>query len=229
MGLDIYVGTFTRYYNRDWLLITQQRFPGQVTVFRQGGEQPKQDPEEVRNAIHVWAAGLASGLKVENLWSEDDSLPYFTDKPTWEGYSALLYWAACEDQGIDPLAKPVVADDALSEPIFERYKDKSVSTRYDQLLLDEELWLPIEAPYVFGTLDPAGKRRTFGNCRQLTAELDLLNSRTWKANTATLEQWRHDCFEHNAGIEAGARFAFAVMRYLAGEAVTHNLPMLLDY
>jgi hypothetical protein len=230
MGLDVYVGTFTRYYQRDWLTIVQQSFPGQVRVVRPNEEEPP-DPAAVPASVTAWCENIRRGLGLESLWSEDAAQPYFTDKPAWDGYGGLLLWAAFDDQGIDPRCRDdlVTADNWRSDPVFKRYADRQVKTRYAQLLLNEEIWLPIPGPSVFRTTDPAGYERSFGNCRRLLDELELLNERTWKADARASEVWGRDGLQHGSRIEAAARFGWSLMHRLASEAVKHNLPMILDY
>lgn len=231
MGLDIYVGTLTRYYQRDWLTAVQQAFPGKVEVVRPDGDNEQADPEEVREVVALWTQGLAAGLKLDALWGEDHEQPYFTDKPAWDGYGALLWWAAYDDQGIDPRARPasITTENCLDDPAFERYTDRRVETRYSQLLLGEEMWLPIPSPSVFGGVDVAGNSRMFGNCAKLLGQLNLLNERTWNVDIATGEALRREGCERGSGLEASARFGWAVMRHLAHGAVQHQLPMILDY
>lgn len=230
MGLDIYVGTFTRYYQRDWLTIVQQRFPDQVNIVRPPG-QVQLDPETVRQAIADWIQDLAQGLNCPSTWSEDSSKPYFTDKPAWDGYGGLLLWAACEDQGEAPSERhgAVTTQSWCEDPLLTRYQNLGVETRYPQLMLGEELWLPIQTPSVFKSVDAAGTNRVFGNCRQLLTELDMLNDRTWKADEEMRLKWLREGCDHGSPLEGAARFGWAVMRTLTEEAVRHNLPVIMDY
>jgi hypothetical protein len=232
MGLDIYVGTFTRYYRRDWLTIVQQSFPGRVDIVRSPENAAgTADPKEIQQIVADWAAGLSLSLKLSSPWSEDDQRPYFTDKPAWDGYGALMLWAAYEDQGISPGLhhQPITTQNCMDDPVLKKYDDRRVDTRYAQLLLGEEMWLPIPSPSVFRSVDAAGNERMFGNCGKLLAELDLLNSRTWKATPETADAWRREGCEHGSSLEVAARFGWAVVHGLAGHAVAHRLPMILDY
>jgi hypothetical protein len=108
MGLDIYVGSLTRYFTRDWKTIVQQlaergEIP-QVQVVR--ANEPKNvvtDPEQVRSAVVGWRQGLSTGLAQHITapldWDESGFTPYFTDKPAWDCYGALLLWAAYSEHG----------------------------------------------------------------------------------------------------------------------------------
>lgn len=232
MGLDIYVGTLTRYYVGDWMTTVQQAFPDQSqTVF---DDPPPYDPafqDDVRAAIARWSSQLAQGLNLESISREDPAAPYFTDKPAWDGYGGLVLWAAYDDQNIAPEHRcaTVTVDSWSREPVLQRYATPPSGLRYPQLLRGIELWLPISRETVFKTPDPAGKQRMFGSCNTLLAELNLLNQRTWKADTATRDRWRQEGLEHGSSLEAAARFGWSVMHSLATEAVQHQLPIILDY
>lgn len=230
MGLDVYVGTFTRYYQRDWQTIVQQSFPGEVRVVRADeGDQPA--PEEVRAAVESWCGEMARSLKLPSIGTEDPKAPYFTDKPAWDGFGGLLLWAAYDDQGLDPAQRreAVTTENWTEDPALERYADFGINTRYPQLLLGEEMWLPIPSPSVFKSQDPAGNPRVFGNCRKLLDELDLINQRTWHADLATRDRWGRDGLEHGSPLEAAARFGWSLMHRLATQAVSHDLAIILDY
>lgn len=232
MGLDIYVGTLTRYYLRDWLTVVQQAFPDQSQMVF--ANPPPSDPasqDDVRAAIARWSSQLAQGLNVESISREDPTAPYFTDKPAWDGFGGLVLWAAYDDQNVAPEHRcaTVTIDSWSQEPVLQRYATPPKELRYPQLLLGVELWLPISGPSVFRTLDPAGNERMFGNCNKLLAELNLLNQRTWKADTATRDRWRHEGLEHGSSLEMAARFGWSVMHSLATDAVQHQLPIILDY
>jgi len=105
MGLDIFVGSYTRYYAGDWETVVQ-RYGWQnglpvEGVQRSHGPDAVTDPEQIRPSIVAWRDQLSAGLG-DNLdrpldWDESASAPYFTDKPAWDGYAALLLWASYAD------------------------------------------------------------------------------------------------------------------------------------
>ncbi|MFA6046330.1 MAG: hypothetical protein WC718_15205 [Phycisphaerales bacterium] len=229
----MYVGTFTRYYQRDWKTIVQQRFPGAKIVrpSAQGDQVEAPNPEEIRHAVIRWRSGLSTALGLEHSWSEEDSKPYFTNKPAWDGFGALLLWAAYDDNGIDPLTRrePVRVDNWTSDPALARYRDLKAETKYPQLLLGEEMWLPIPAPSVFRSVDLFGTQRTFGNCESVLRELELLDRRTWNVIGAVDDERLKNGVENGSSLEAAARFGWEVMHTLAQEAVRHGVPVILDY
>jgi hypothetical protein len=154
----------------------QQSFPSRVQVVR-ADDTVQLSPAEVQEAVAAWANGLANGLNLPSISSEDAAMPYFTDKPAWDGYGGLLVWAACSDQGLDPARRrgPVTIDNRAEDPALKRYADWTATTQYPQLLLGAEIWLPIPSPSVFTSVDVAGNERMFGNCGKLLSELDHLN------------------------------------------------------
>ena len=108
MGLDIYVGSLTRYYTGDWLTAVQrfgQDSGIEVAVVRAdpGPQDAVTDPAEVRAAVVDWQAGLAAGLGCAVDWPEGLELPYWSDKPAWDGYGAVVVAAAYE---VEPDLRP---------------------------------------------------------------------------------------------------------------------------
>lgn len=82
---------------------------------------------------------------------------------------------------------------------------------------------------MFGAQWVTGDARRFGACGALVSQMDDLNGRTWRATPADLAEWRHAGADFGAPLEVAARFAFALMRDLAGKATDNRLPMLLDH
>jgi hypothetical protein len=235
MGLDIYVGSFTRYYAQDWETVVQKvgREHGHpVTVIRQTTAEAITDQAQIRPAIVAWRDGLNAGLG-DNLdapldWDEAESAPYFTDKPTWDAYSSLLLWAAYAEN--QDLARPhAYVEDLESDPAYRRSREPGFKTAYSQLIRGAEVWLPARFDFTFTAQDPAGNEVVFGSSVALADQLELLNQRTWNASNGSILEWRFGGADYQAPLEIGARFAFAVLRDLARHANTHRLIMKLDY
>jgi hypothetical protein len=236
MGLDIYVGSLTRYYARDWETVVQQygRESGMpVDVVRPNEpEDAVADPNEIRADVLAWRESLSKGLG-GNLsgpldWDESPESPYFTDKPAWDCYSSLLLWAAYSEH--PDLVRPVdCIEDWTKDEAYGRSADREFRTRYPALLRNTEIWLPSDFRFTFPAADVSGNTITFGSAVSLRDELIELNARTWRADNSTLAAWRKAGAEHLAPLEAGARFAFAVFIDLASAAVEHKLVMKLDY
>jgi hypothetical protein len=89
VGLDVYVGSLTRYYAREWESTAQQPARDMGVEFpmlrQRDAPDAISDPEQIRPAVFAWCEALSQGL-AENLpnaldW-HDPASPYFTDKPT---------------------------------------------------------------------------------------------------------------------------------------------------
>ena len=132
MGMDIYSGTLTRNYSRYWTNITQQLAEenGQKCVVTDGcGNEikPVEDPaeiEQIREAVSTWAENLTASLPTDKpmpIWDETTDKDYYTDKPDWEAYGALIMLQACQSLNC-PLPEYVESGwNAYDEPFWRRY------------------------------------------------------------------------------------------------------------
>lgn len=101
MGLDIYAGTLTRYFTRNWKTHVQKmaEIKGyKFCLYHPKGElKPIEDPAQIREIHHAlcqWRDELGSTIQPNlpaPLWDEDTDEEYFTDKPGWLAYSALVF------------------------------------------------------------------------------------------------------------------------------------------
>ena len=102
MGLDIYAGTLTRYYSHNWKTVVQQWAEKNGYTFNRitpdgdpvdDGEELS--PAEVLAAVENWrdqilAAIARPGQEPYTPWPEDNEKPYYTDKPDWDAFGAML-------------------------------------------------------------------------------------------------------------------------------------------
>ena len=238
MGLDIYVGSLTRYYLRDWETVVQKygREQGlKVQVVRPAAEQVEQvqqaSPMEVLSAVTGWRSGLNESLS-EHLstpldWREGTDGQYFTDKPAWDGYCSLLLLAAYDEH--PNMTRPGKSQSDWSEdPAFKASTADNFKSQYSTILFPE-LWLPIPFNFVFRAPDVAGKEAWIGSSITLLQQLRNLNDRTCRGTPDQISQWRRDNFEKDDPFEAGARFGLAIFLELTSESAMHTLPMKLDY
>ncbi|MDQ3822374.1 MAG: hypothetical protein M3321_03940 [Actinomycetota bacterium] len=246
MALDIYVGTLSRYYARDW------QTPGEraaaelgiahETVFEHPPEEGVTDPAEIRSAVLAWRQALAEELGVVLDWSERDDAPWFSERPAWDGWTALLLHAAYEER--PELERPAaVADDALDRDpawlavtgqrrglrrFFGRKDDTPSETRYD-VLYYPELWLPGVSSVVYAVLDTAGNEIALGGVEALLAALEDLNERTFALGEPEIDHHRRNAEDVDALFEAKARWGLGTALWCAARAAEHRLPMKLDY
>jgi hypothetical protein len=258
MGLDVYVGTLTRYFAGDWELATAKaaREMGiDLQVVRENEpEDAIMDPDEIRPAVLQWRDALSEALGLPLEWPEDDDAPYFTDKPDWSGFTSLLLLAAHEEHPEIPLPQTVPDDPpkhallrAVSSGkrgLLRRRKEPEQPPRYASLY-HAELWLPAETDAVWTVPFLNGEEMTMSSTRTLLADLHDL-ARRLDATPADLEEWRRNggvgevvgtvemngqSFEQLApgSVEELGRFALALLLELAEQAVDHRLPVKLDY
>lgn len=236
MGLDVYVGSLTRYYARDWETVVQRhaRETGmELHVLRPNDpEDIVTDQNTIRAAVETWRGDLTTALG-DNIqspldWDESPESPYFTDKPAWDCYSSLLLWAAYLEH--PDLARPTACVEHWAEDeAFKRSASANFQTEYPALLGNTEVWLPANFKFTFVATDLAGNNVNFGSVLALREELADINARTWRADNPTLTAWRREGAGYLAPLEGGARFAFSIFSELANAAVEHRLVMKLDY
>jgi hypothetical protein len=190
------------------------------------------DPAEVASAVRDWQVALGAALKTHLAgpfeWRDTLESPYFTDKPGWDGYTALVLWAAhAEHSGY---SLPAIAPEEWTpDPAYQLALKEGSEGRYSQLLLGPELWLPPAFSFVFQAKDLTGNPVEMGSVPTLLNQLHQLNDRTWKASAADIEEWRGNGADFGAPLETSARFTYAVFRYCAEGALAHSLPIKLDY
>jgi hypothetical protein len=255
MALDVYVGTMTRFYRREWENVAQRmaREQGiQYTIIHAGGP-PEAPPSanEVRGAVAAWCSSLSAGLAAHGCapleWNEDDTQPYFTDRPAWVGYTALLVWAAHTEHADLPMPIEVPeswADDAA----YQRSQQPEFRSRF-RTILEPQLWLPVEFPFVFEaptihSEDPARIGSTFTLKQQLDDLLALSDNglRTDRPSSSPNRDSAERSFigrllghrpiqpqSQQSDLAAAAGAALRIFRTLAEDACEHRLPILLDF
>ena len=236
MGLDVYVGSLTRYYSQEWETVMQKHAREKGIPFKvvrsNEPEEAITNPDEIRADVIDWRENLSRELGnylSEPLdWNESPRSPYFTDKLGWDCYSSLLLWAAYSEHP-DLVCPKDCIEDWTKDEAYQRSSDLEFDTRYPSLLSNTKIWLPVDFRFTFASSDLAGDTVNFGSTVALRKELNELNSHTWGADNSVVAVWRKEGADHLAPLEVGARFAFAVFFELAGAATEHKLIMKLDY
>ncbi len=261
MGLDIYAGTMTRYYSRNWKTIVQQLAEANghkcELIGNDGNEiKPLEDQaqiSEIRDTICDWAEKLASALEsfdtpvTHPLWDETNEGDYFTDKPDWEAFGALVMLQACHIQNC-PLPEYVESGwSAFDEPVVK----KSMSQKSGvSLLSNVGHWLPIDDNAMFKVNLPNGDEARVATLKLLKNELDELNRQICKADEQTIHSWRDDKYyipvkqkksKSISGIlfrkkprkryrtEELAQSAFSILYQAVNFAIENQVSLLLDY
>jgi hypothetical protein len=238
MGLDIYVGSLTRYYTGDWETAVQQA--GQMmglevhTVRPQRDEETVTDTAVVGEVVDLWMKALAKGLEAHLggapcTWEEEPFSAYFTDKPAWDCYGSLLLWAAHAEH--PELERPgAFVENWHEASALVASNAEGFDTQFGHLLRTGlELWLPVDFPFTFVAEDVTGRKVGIGSSPALRRQLDRLNEMTWRADEETIRGWRKRCPEYRSPVEEGARFAFEILWRLSRHAVEERLPMKLDH
>jgi len=237
MGLDIYVGSLTRYHTRNWQTILQQLGPQAgltVKVVRVGepANQKTPDPKVVRAAVEKWRSGIAQALKQPLAWSESDDTPYFTDKPNWSAFGAVHLLAAYLEHPSEKMPETLPGgwqQDKVLLACKAAATAKNTGTRYAQLYFPE-FWFPASFPFVFKTNYVTQNEMSFGSAPALLAILRQINDHAFGASREEVRQWRKG---ESAGggtpFQSSAKFGLSILMELAEQSTLHQLPMKLDY
>ena len=237
MALDVYVGSLTRYYSGDWQNAAEK-------IARERGIQDHvgkpESGRDKRPAVIAWRRklGVSLGERIESPfnWDESAEAPYFTARLGWDGFGALVLWAAYAEHATlrCPAELPDEWDDdhALTRSNVEGFK-----SRYSHLVRKIELWLPQPFDFTFEAEDAGGRRTVIGSAATLRRQLADLNAATWRAGKDVVAGWQMarpvaDPAAHlpgGAALEDRARFASSHLCHLVKQACQHELPMKLDY
>jgi len=261
VGLDIYAGPVSRYAGAGWQTIVQQAgaAAGMPVITVRPGEsmqealqralaEPGDAPiREIRmtdvqprtQPIAEWKAGVLRTLGLNEEWDDRPDGEYYTDKPGWEGYGAVVLLAAYDEHPeLAPGAKVkrlfgsrtvrAVAPDQFGEA--EAYRAAVESPALYPTLLRAEWCLPISGgPALFAAPTPTGKQVTMGHVDRLLGELTLLNERTLKLSPADMEAARQAGPTDPGSLEGMVRFGLSVVMPTAEFAAKNRVAWIMDY
>jgi hypothetical protein len=236
MGLDVYVGALTRYFAGDWERIADRtsgkRGRAIGTAQPRVAGAPKKDRERIQDSVLAWrrtlAGALAPYLAEPLAWNETPEAPWFTDRPGWDGFGALVLWAAYAEQPTlrRPAALPTEWDE---DAALVRSNAEGFRSRYSHLVRNVELWLPTTLDFTFESEDVDGRRIIVGSSTTLRRQLGELNAATWKMDEDGTAALAREPSRGRATLEDAARHSMAVMSVLVRQAVRYRLPVKLDY
>jgi hypothetical protein len=221
VGLDVYVGSLTRYYVEGPADVVERIARHQDITVSDG-----QDAEEViRAAVLRWREGLSRWLgdRLDGPldWDESAPAPCFTDKPGWDGYGGTLLLAAHDEHPELPPPAQVSAD-WPDDPAYQAASAPGAGSRYHQLLTPE-LWLPCRFAFTVRTQDLTGEEVELGSSVALLDQLELLSSRY------RLDGQPPDEPADGHTLSAAAGNGLTVLRRLAERSVVNRVPMKLDF
>lgn len=258
MGLDIYAGTLTRYYAQNWKTVTQQYAEAQGWTFQRitpnGPSEPEEEmnPAEIQADMEEWRdqilAMIHSGTgRQYTPWVENNEKPYYTDKPDWDAFGALLLYTAAVLQKEE--LPPVVEKnwDFNNHPLIQRFLEDEERAQSWSLFQGVTWWLPVEDSFYFQAPLPNGDTMTVATSGLLTAELKRINELGWQADEDTILSWTktegypadmetaadgsvNKAEEHTQyDTESLARFAYSIMWQAVCFSMEQGVPLLMDY
>jgi hypothetical protein len=221
VGLDVYVGSLTRYYVEGSADVLE-RIARHLEVPPRDGQHPE---GVIRAAVVSWRDGLSRWLGDRLAgpldWDESAPAPCFTDKPGWDGYGgALLLAAHDEHPELPPPA--VVSADWPDDLAYQASSARGAGSRYHQLLTPE-LWLPCRFEFTVRTRDVTGEEVELGSSMALLEQLRLLAARH------RLDGRPFDPATDGHSLSAAASNGLAVLLSLAERSVANRVPMKLDF
>ena len=135
MGLDIYAGTLTRYYLTTGKLLFssgRKKMDGAFKKITPDGEaadnEEEMSPAEIQAAVENWRDQILSAISQPGQppytpWPEDNEKPYYTDKPDWDAFGAMLLVAACihtMSRCLPPWRRTGTSGNILWSPVLHR-------------------------------------------------------------------------------------------------------------
>ena len=101
MGLDIYAGTLTRYYSHNWKTVVQQWAEengysfNRITPDGEPADDEELSPTDVQAAVENWRDQILAAISQPDQppyapWPENNEKPYYTDKPDWDAFGAIV-------------------------------------------------------------------------------------------------------------------------------------------
>lgn len=258
MGLDIYAGTFTRYYSHNWKTAVQQWAEENGYTFSRISpdgdpiDDGEEDPEDIRQAVVNWRDQILSAAAQANQtsylpWNEDHITPYYTDKPDWDAFGALLLYTSCTVYGEPVPAAVQKGWDFASHPAIQRLAEDP--GRVWSLFRSAVCWLPVEDGFLFEAPLPVGGSAVIATTGGLKKELDKINRLCWQAGEDTILSWTEtegypadavisadgifskddipECTQYHT--ESLAKFAYSILWRALRFSMETQVPILLDY
>lgn len=259
MGLDIYAGTLTRYYAHNWKTVVQQWAEDNGYTFHRitpdGDNLSAEEtlsPAEIQADMEAWRDQILAALLLPDQeacapWAEDNDRPYFTDKPDWDAFGAMLLVAACHSYD-QPVPATIPKDwEFAQHPLIEQLS--ADQKKVWSLFRGAICWLPLPQSVMFQAPLPTGDQAIIATTAGLRKELDKLNALAWQADASTIHSWLEtEGYTANGAFSADgifskadipeqtlfdtqslAKFAFAMFYEALNFAQQHHVPILLDY
>ena len=209
-------------------------------------------PAEVQAAVEDWRDQILAAISQPDQppytpWPEDNERPYYTDKPDWDAFGAMLLVAACHTYG-ESVPPTVEKDwDFGEHPLVARLA--SDEERVWSLFRGATWWLPLSDSFLFQGPLPTDDQTMIATLGGLRKELAKLNQLAWQADEDTILGWadtegypvdgtldadgqysKADIPEHTQyDTQSLAKFAFSMFWRAMRFAEEQQVPILLDY
>lgn len=252
MGLDIYAGTFVRYYAHNWKTVAQQFCEENGLQYSRISAREEGAPSiaEIEQAVNGWQLQLVSalqksGIQAAKTWREDNVAPYFTNKPDWDAIGALLLFAA------GTLLKQHYPEkyrkNLKYHEVLEIMGVKKSQYHNWSLFSDVCYYIPIEDSFVFKYPLANGMEVMIGTTKCLKFELGKINDLSWKADEETILSWgKTEGYPAEATMNGGgllqifkkletynteslAKFAFSILWQAVTFAEKERVAIIFDY
>ncbi len=184
---------------------------------------------EVKEAVIAWRGHVtkyfADKENVTFTWEENEDAEYFTDRPGWGGYTALLLAAARPYDQPLPIHLPDVVED--DDDFFEASENWEHSPFAH--IIRPELWLPIPDNIVFDMSYMTKESISIGTLQGLMFQLRGLNESRFNMDIRQLESATVAQPADDEPVETQARYALAIFMRATEWALRRRLPLILDY
>lgn len=254
MGLDIYAGTLTRYYTQNWKTAVQQFGEAHgipVQIIRANPEEHPADEAEVLERVTEWRKHILNGLGITEppLWNEDaNQTPYYTDKPDWDGITALQLFVLAKMFG-EPVPETISKNADLTEFPLYQVRQAYLKQHNEPVSILEGCgwWVPLDEPAIFSYVLPNFEEGLLATVGTLKRELNAINALSWNATPEKIASWRNtEGYPYDGTVQMNgdisiqekhtvydtvslAKFAFSILWEAADFAMQHGVVVLYDF
>lgn len=234
MGLEIYVGSLTRYFCGEWetalYQILRKKGYSSQQMKEESAKREKVCRDEIYPEVVEWKQKINDEMKSHFAngadWNEDAMAPYFVDQLHFQSHSSLMLWAAYSEHPSLTRPKECV-EEFQNDEAFCLCAEENSPTEFKHLLRGTVCWLPIDFEEPFKAVDICEEELVYGSSVQLLNELSLLNGKTWKADKATIERWRRLGLGQSCSLEEAAKYGLSVFLPLVVKSIENKLVMRL--
>jgi hypothetical protein len=231
VAFDVYSGGLARYYAREWENVAQAAAREQGMEYRMIYAEDSGPAvwDEVAECVGLWrgmiAQGLADNAPDDLAWSEDRDAPYYTDRPGWNGYTALVVTAACTALE-EPLPDALTEDALVSDVVLRTHAPELRDSK--RSITKVQIWLPGAFDFSFDFMDLCQEPTHLGNVNRLVLDLEDIQMKQGISDDE-LAVALQDNVDEDADFKANATFGLAVFLDVARNAQKIHMPIILSF